>query len=55
MIEYAVGDSSTIYMDGSGLFHIRRADRPGILATLRMWPEDAKKLAELLRDQGAKS
>jgi hypothetical protein len=51
MQTYTLKDTSTIYMDGSAVYEVRRADKPGILFSIRTWPLDAEKLAALLDSQ----
>lgn len=47
-VRFILESTSTVYMDGSGIFHIKDADKPGIICTLRLWPRDAAKLTALL-------
>lgn len=49
---YRLEKSSTVYMDGSGVYYLKLRDRPGILFSLRLWLDDAKKLHTLFDEQG---
>jgi len=35
-----IAPTATVYMDGSGVYSVRDESKPGILYTLRLWPED---------------
>ncbi len=42
--------SSTIYMDGTAVYDVRRADRPGILARLRLTADEAVALVDAFEE-----
>jgi len=39
-----IAPTSTVYMDGTGMYSVREENKPGILYTLRLWPEDYSSL-----------
>jgi hypothetical protein len=46
--QFSIGDSSTVYMDGSSLWYVRREGKPGIIYSLRLFPDDVPKIEQLL-------
>lgn len=55
MDTYRITSTSTQYMDGSAIHHVKLTDKPGIVFSLRMWPEDVVKLQKLFVDQWAQT
>lgn len=52
MSEFELRRGSSVYMDSTGDYHLRRTDRPGIVATLVLSFADADDLAAQL-ERGA--
>jgi hypothetical protein len=41
---YELGETSTVYMDGSALYSLRHRGRPGIICNLRLFADDVVRL-----------
>lgn len=50
-ILYTLENSDTVYMNGTGVYHIKRRDRPGIVSTLTLSFNDAYNLAQAFQAQ----
>ena len=43
---FPLGDTSTVYMDGTGCYQLVSLDRPGVIATVVMRPDRAEMYRE---------
>jgi hypothetical protein len=49
MTTYEIQPTSTVYMDGSGIYFVRERGVPGIVASLRLHVGEVERVEELLR------
>jgi len=48
MTTFELQSTSTVYMDGTAIYHVRRKGKPGIVCTLRIHMGEVERIEQLL-------